>query len=121
MILAIFQNERVYEGNLWVLNALYPMPSLSPVTEPVPAIIGYPNQITPLLFREDSFDPTTRIRRGRFYIAHSPSRQEWRSGQVNHLRMRSQSAASRCTIKWMPINHCRPIVWPGNRSSFSAM
>jgi hypothetical protein len=74
MILAIFQNER-YEGNAYSLNALYPMPSLSPVVV---------DQITPRLFREDSFDPTTRIRRGRFYIADSPSRKAWPSGQVNH-------------------------------------
>ena len=31
MILAIFQNERVYEGNEVFLNAVYPMPSLSKI------------------------------------------------------------------------------------------
>ena len=29
MTLAIFQNDRVYEGNSRLLNAIYPMPSLS--------------------------------------------------------------------------------------------
>jgi hypothetical protein len=72
MILAIFQNERVYEGNSHLLNAVYPMPSLSTVvadqnTQPGLGIFGNLHPTTPPLFREDSFDPTTRIRRGRFY------------------------------------------------------
>ena len=75
MILAIFQNERVYEGNQNFLNAVYPMPSLSKVVidpaNPVAAgILGNQHPLTPPLFREDSFDPTTRIRRGRFYSLH---------------------------------------------------
>ena len=32
MILAIFQDERVYEGNENLLNAVYPMPSVSSVS-----------------------------------------------------------------------------------------
>jgi hypothetical protein len=72
MILAIFQNERVYEGNVNFLNAVYPMPSLSKVDLDQTAqlglkIFGNPHPTMPPLFREDSFDPTTRIRRGRFY------------------------------------------------------
>jgi hypothetical protein len=72
MILAIFQNERVYEGNEGFLNAVYPMPSLSKIvvdqiTQPGLEILGKPHPTMPTLFREDSFDPTTRIRRGRFY------------------------------------------------------
>lgn len=89
MILAIFQNERVYEGNEYFLNALYPMPSLTPVVvdqsmQPGLGIFNNPHPTTPPLFREDSFDPTTRIRRGRFYIADSPSRRNWPAGRVNH-------------------------------------
>jgi hypothetical protein len=72
VILAIFQHERVYEGNGNFLNALYPMPSLSTVVvdhiaQPGLQFFGNPHPTTPPLFREDSFDPTTRIRRGRFY------------------------------------------------------
>jgi hypothetical protein len=85
MILAIFQNEGVYEGNENLLNAVYPMPSLSTV------VVGqitreffrnlYPTE--PLLFREDSFDPTTRIRRGRFYCLNKPVH-PYAAGSVNH-------------------------------------
>jgi hypothetical protein len=72
MIIAIFQNERVYEGNDNFLNAVYPMPGLSKVvvdqiTQPGLEILGNLYPAMPPLFREDSFDPTTRIRRGRFY------------------------------------------------------
>jgi hypothetical protein len=75
MILAIFQNERVYEGNENFLNAVYPMPSLSTVavdhiTQPGRKVFENPYPTVPPLFREDSFDPTTRIRRGRFYCLH---------------------------------------------------
>lgn len=89
MILATFQNERVYEGNLNFLNAVYPMPSLSAVVidhlaEPALGVLGNPHPATSLLFREDSFDPTTRVRRGRFYVADSPSIREWQSPRVNH-------------------------------------
>ncbi len=76
MILAIFQNERVYEGNENLLNAVYPMPSLSTmvVDHITRDFFSNPYPTEPPLFREDSFDPTTRIRRGRFYCLDNPSR-----------------------------------------------
>lgn len=88
MILAIFQNERVYEGNANFLNAVYPMPSLSKVvvdglTQGL-EFLGNPRPTAPPLFREDSFDPTTRIRRGRFYVSDSPDIKDWMSNRVNH-------------------------------------
>ncbi|MFZ0494294.1 MAG: hypothetical protein WBG11_01235 [Methylocella sp.] len=88
MILAIFQNERVYEGNLNLLNAVYPMPSLSMVDVHQIKQSGlqilsnlYPKE--PLLFREGSFDPTTRIRRGRLYCLDKPSHKYDAQG-INH-------------------------------------
>ena len=88
MVLAIFQNERVYEGNLNFLNAVYPMPSMSTVDVHQLQQSGlqilsklYPRE--PLLFREDSFDPTTRIRRGRLYCLGKPSHQ-YDAERVNH-------------------------------------
>jgi hypothetical protein len=89
MMLAIFRNGRVYEGDGFSLNALYPMPSLAhvvldPRTQTLPEFLGsLPSMVSPL-FREDSFDPTTRIRRGRFYTPQSPSSKEWKTERVNH-------------------------------------
>jgi hypothetical protein len=61
----------VYEGGGW-LHAVYPPPILTPITlasresaKAVPDSVTVIN--TPFLFREDSFDPTARIRRGRMY------------------------------------------------------
>lgn len=76
MILAIFQSERVYEGNANFLNAVYPMPSISrvvsePDTQAGLKVLGSLHSAFPPLFREDSFDPTSRLRRGRFYMPQS--------------------------------------------------
>lgn len=89
MMLAIFQNSRVYEGNENFLNAVYPIPSLTPVdvnrlAEPALAILGNPHRAASILFREDSFDPTTRIRRGRFYALDNPNIRHWQSTRVTH-------------------------------------
>lgn len=89
MILAIFQEERVYEGNTALLNAVYPMPVLSRVClrngdGPDLLNFGPVNSFNPPIFREDSFDPTTRIRRGRFYVPNNPSRLDWSTSRVNH-------------------------------------
>ncbi len=63
-ILAI-RRGLVYEGDLYVLRAIHPIPVITTArcefTEPMP---GNPQGI---VFREDSFDPVARIRRGRFY------------------------------------------------------
>jgi hypothetical protein len=50
-----------YEGNRNFLRPIYPRPTVSPVS--------FVNQTLKkeIVFREDSYDPTTRIRRGRFY------------------------------------------------------
>ena len=50
-----------YEGSRNFLRAIYPRPNVSPAT-----VEGYlPHH--EVVFREDSYDPTTRTRRGRFY------------------------------------------------------
>ncbi|MDA8151592.1 MAG: hypothetical protein M0003_02575 [Acidithiobacillus sp.] len=59
----VFRRGIVYEGGRDQLWALYPMPLISPATcERI--------EERNLVFREDSFDPLTRIRRGRFYQRH---------------------------------------------------
>lgn len=89
MILAIFHSERVYEGNMHFLNAIYPMPAISKVLIDMPGqpellSFGNVNQFAPPVFREGSFDPTTRIRRGRFYVPEPPTPRDWQPARVNH-------------------------------------
>lgn len=55
-----------YEGNRTFLRAIYPRPTVSPVRLVMNPVS---NEI---VFREDSYDPTTRIRRGRFYQQAEP-------------------------------------------------
>ncbi|MCL4485128.1 MAG: hypothetical protein M1537_02115 [Nitrospirae bacterium] len=52
-----------YEGSRNYLRAIYPRPYVSPAS-----LVVSPVQID-IVFREDSYDPTTRTRRGRFYQA----------------------------------------------------
>src|ERR1700743_988742 len=72
MTLAVDENgSDVYEGGGW-LHAVYPPPILIPITfglsgeriEPSQAIYASNMQY---VFREDSFDPISRIKRGRVY------------------------------------------------------
>src|SRR5690348_16041615 len=85
--LRIFQSERIYEGNEHFLSALYPMPTVSKVIIDTPAGVDVLNfgvsQHTPPIFRVESFDPTTRIRRGRFYLPDSPNHRTYPSDRVN--------------------------------------
>ncbi len=72
-----------------MLNAVYPMPCLSqvvvdPVTQRGAEIFAHVNPSLAPLFREDFFDATTRIRRGRFYVPESPNIRQWPANQVNH-------------------------------------
>ncbi|HEX7965375.1 MAG TPA: hypothetical protein VF651_06625 [Gammaproteobacteria bacterium] len=61
----------VYEGASW-LHAIYPPPILTPITitklggKIEPSMALYVMQAE-YVFREDSFDPTSRIKRGRIY------------------------------------------------------
>jgi hypothetical protein len=127
MMLAIFRNGRVYEGDGYSLNALYPMPSLAhvvldPRTQTFPEFLGsFPPVVSPL-FREDSFDPTTRIRRGRFYTPQSPSNKEWNTERVNHYPygrpMGGPPAGSLRPTTWMATTPCNPALLAGKHSSF---
>ena len=67
----------VYEGNNELLWSLYPMPLISPA---VCAFIEGQH----LVFREDSFDPMTRIRRGRFYRFFSENTGHWKASNVSN-------------------------------------
>ena len=72
-----FRRGIVYEGNQRQLWPLYPMPLISPA---VCAFIEGQN----LVFREDSFDPMTRIRRGRFYRCYEGESNRWRASLVSN-------------------------------------
>jgi hypothetical protein len=74
----------VYEGDGTRGHALWPSPTLS-----IAAVLSAPIETNQLprsdyiaearfVFREDSFDPVTRIRRGRMYEATTTRPQEWR-------------------------------------------
>jgi hypothetical protein len=67
-----------YEGNFVFLRPIYPRSTVSSARLSNVVIHGE------VVFREDSYDPTTRIRRGRFYrqsqrVAQIPS------GLVHHM------------------------------------
>src|SRR2546428_645944 len=73
----------VYEGQTKYGYGLWPPPVLSVAT---PVLDETDYRLVPglalqyegkLLFREDSFDPVTRIRRGRLYAASNPQPQQW--------------------------------------------
>jgi hypothetical protein len=88
VILALFRKERVYEGTEFSLNAVHPMPYLSEIfideqADAATNIFGiFPANTR--LFREDFFDPNTRIKRGRFYVMGSPSKTYYSEDRVNH-------------------------------------
>jgi len=67
MILAIFQNERRGLSDADLSTVV-----VDQITQTGLNFFENPYPTTPPLFREDSFDPTTRIRRGRFYCLHKP-------------------------------------------------
>ena len=67
------RRDLAYEGDGNFFRAIHPTPVLTcaswPGCAPTPVVPGCPSP----LFREDSFDPVTRIRRGRFYVLTNPS------------------------------------------------
>jgi len=67
-----------YEGNFAFLRPIYPRPNVSPARLSDVLIHGE------IVFREDSYDPTTRIRRGRFY-RQSQKTAQIPSGLVHHV------------------------------------
>ncbi len=82
--IAIEQNKfLVYEGDLRRGRALWPAPVLSIATVITTvgdiAMIPHSHQLSDAryVFREDSFDPVTRIRRGRLYEKPGTQPQDW--------------------------------------------
>ena len=84
MNLGIDKNHNLfYEGKSYWGHAVWPSPVVTPaeiVTEPEGRL--QPEDRTHLaadsmVFREDSFDPVTRVRRGRFYKAGNRQPSEW--------------------------------------------
>lgn len=61
VILARPNTGDYYEGDGNSLRAISPRPIVSP------AQFLWDTNLQPIVFREDSYDPTTRVRRGRFY------------------------------------------------------
>ncbi len=56
-----------YEGNEHAVRTIHPQPVISPASCDFIADMGTPG-LKDVVFREDSFDPVTRIRRGRLYV-----------------------------------------------------
>lgn len=86
MMIGIDDNQNlVYEGRTPWGHALWPAPFLSPAfiqPDTAPSLVPprFNNlHVLPLtLFREDAFDPVSRIRRGRFYKAGTSQPVSWR-------------------------------------------
>ena len=68
-----------YEGDSQDLRNIFPTPVVSPITAPFVITSSGESAI----FREDAFDPVTRIRRGRMYVG-GRRNVEWFSGRVDH-------------------------------------
>ncbi len=68
-----------YEGNSQDLRNIFPSPVVSPIAAP----FLDPPRGEGAIFREDGFDPVTRIRRGRVYVG-GRRNVEWSSGRVDH-------------------------------------
>lgn len=74
----------IYEGEGGYGHGLWPAPVFTVATvllkpedvENIPSTMNL--HVNPLLFREDSFDPVTRIRRGRLYKSPGAQPQQWR-------------------------------------------
>lgn len=85
-MIALDQNMRlIYEGSSRIGVAIWPAPmvSIATILGPETDRSAVPEQtdlaMAKLVFREDSFDPVTRIRRGRFYQRGGDSQpQEWK-------------------------------------------
>ena len=60
-------NDVFYEGSGHAVRTIHPQPVISPVSCDFIADMGTPG-MKDVVFREDSFDPVTRIRRGRLYV-----------------------------------------------------
>lgn len=76
--LALFKGT-YYEGDNQDLRVIHPTPVVSAISCPFISLIGAQQSV----FREDSFDPVTRIRRGRLYIDNR-NLCTWYPGRIDH-------------------------------------
>ena len=76
--LALFKGA-YYEGDSQDLRVIHPTPVVSAISCPFLSLPGGQQSV----FREDSFDPVTRIRRGRLYIS-DRSLSTWYPGRIDH-------------------------------------
>lgn len=73
----------VYEGTSTWGHAIWPSPVMiaadvmSSVTEQLKGVETWDLLTVPLIFREDAFDPVSRVRRGRFYIRNTSQPTTW--------------------------------------------
>ncbi len=70
----------VYEGDISSLHAIHPIPVITNASGDLVRNQSSPAQ--EVVFREDSFDPVTRIRRGRFY--QTGGQQTWHPDRVHN-------------------------------------
>jgi hypothetical protein len=88
-----------YEGNSHDLRVIHP----SPVISPLSCSFISPAGDDQVIFREDSFDPVTRIRRGRLYVG---GRREggWSSARVDDGMYRPLNIYTQAThgVNWIP-------------------
>jgi hypothetical protein len=76
----VFRRGVVYEGDAWHLWAVYPRPL---IIKAIWSLLNCQNSYRDRIFLEDSFDPVTRTRRGRFYgMNDGYSTQKWDPTQV---------------------------------------
>ena len=119
-------NRLFYEGATHYGHAVWPSPMVSIATiifgtddwAKIPA--GGDLRYAKLVFREDSFDPVTRIRRGRFYVGLDMSPQEWHvqphpayaNEEVNRRDVNGNITKRLCGFQIWNVD-------PRNRTSFS--
>lgn len=91
----------VYEGVSGYGHAVWPSPAIliANLITQESDLVGLPKSnnlsTADLVFREDSFDPVTRVKRGRFYDFHDGARcPEW-NVQVHPMRPSEQTSANR--------------------------
>ena len=70
-----------YEGNEHAVRTIHPQPVISPASCDFITDIG-PQETKDVVFREDNFDPVTRIRRGRLYVCGKDAH-KWDQVQVD--------------------------------------
>lgn len=109
----------VYEGDSTRSHAVWPSPTLSIANVLRPPIkyseLAKSNNLldAKFIFREDSFDPVTRIRRGRLYEAANSRPQFWRAQA--HPAYPEEAVAARANGGWLRKDIYAFQAWPSFR------